>query len=135
MFENLNFFNVLLITFFVLIGMFLFHRLIVALVDSVFPYTDPKYRFFVEENSRYKESPLYIAKTYFDSKGNEVLKYKRVTCVEGQSFLKAESDFFLNFEEHSRTPLLNFLEINIDEAYLLFKKHKKETANVRKTKG
>ena len=84
--ENLNFFNISLITFFILIGIFIFHLLIVFLVDRVFPYTDRKYRFFIEKNPRYKESPLYISKTYSNSKGETILKYKRVTCVEVQSF-------------------------------------------------
>ncbi len=135
MFENLNFFNGFLITVFVLIGIFLFHFLIVALIDNVFPYTDSKYRFFIETSSGYTESPLFISKPYFDSNGKEVLKYKRVTCVEGQKFSKAESDFFFNFDNDINSPLLNFVEINFDEAYLLFKKHKKETAKVKKTKG
>lgn len=124
-----------LITVFILIGIFIFHWLIVFLVDRVFPYTDRKYRFFIEQHPRYKESPLYIAKTYSNSKGETILKYKRVTCVEVQSFLKAESDFFFNFDQDIKSNLLDFIEINFDEAYSLFKKHKKETIKVRKLKG
>jgi len=56
MFENLNFFNISLITVFVLIGIFIFHWLIVFLVDRFFPYTDRKYRFFILLNSIYKIS-------------------------------------------------------------------------------
>lgn len=75
------------------------------------------------------DSPLYISKVVvIDGLGKPVYKFKRVSCVPGQSYTKSVSDWFYNTFEHE--PLINFVKVNEDQATSIYKKHRKYTNQV-----
>lgn len=129
--NNLIFSNIVLISCisFLAICAFIVYR---NLQDN--PYTGSE--FFIN-STKGEDSALYISTVELvDGKGNQIPKFRRVSCPPGSTYLKSESDWFYNcLNGHGSEELIKFVPITEEQATGIYKRHRSYTQEVKAKYG